>query len=80
MELLQILLLALVPTIAIELGVLLFVRERRRKVLLLVVPIYLAPTMSYTQLNLVIRCLVFAQDMVLTGNRLLSIINSRIHI
>ena len=34
MELLQILLLALVPTIAIELGVLLFVRERRRKVLL----------------------------------------------
>ena len=34
MELLQILLLALVPTIAFELGVLLFVRERRRKVLL----------------------------------------------
>ena len=34
MELLQILLLAPVPTIAIELGVLLFVCERRRKVLL----------------------------------------------
>lgn len=54
MELLQILLLALVPTIAIELGVLLFVRERRRKVLLASV---VMNVLTNVPLNFLLICL-----------------------